>query len=448
MSFKKIVVLAVLGVACAGASAASCSSPQRNVFEDDGAAAANVEAGDGNLLISDDAKVRNDCPAGQETRVTGKVYDPGGYNGLYNIQVFVPSGPLPDLKAGAQCVTCDSEVLNPVASALTNVKGEFELKGGKLLAGKNIPLVIQVGKWRRKFTLPEVKACETNVALRDRDIRLPKNGREGDMPQIAVTTGGCDALECLLAGIGIDPAEFEAGDDPGTEGHIHLFRGAGGGSKANGKATPAATTLWGSAKELLKYDIVALSCECDEHNETKAQIDTMRDFANNGGRVFGTHYHRTWIKNSRYAEWRDLFTWNEFGAGGAGVYPVNTSFPKGKALAEWLVEVRASNRVGDVKLTDVTTSTGGIPASSPAQSWIGAGTAIKYSSFNTPLAVATKDQCGRYVFSDVHSAGSGGGDFTSSSCRGLNEQQTALEFMFFDLSSCVQDDKQPPQPPK
>ena len=61
-----------------------------------------------------------------------------------------------------------------------------------------------------------------------------------------------------------------------------------------------------------------------------------------------------------------------------------------------------------------------------------------------------KDQCGRAVFSDVHLSGSfGGGSFPSyCTSNGHDVDEQALEFLFFDLSSCVQDDKSNPiQPP-
>jgi hypothetical protein len=73
-----------------------------------------------------------------------------------------------------------------------------------------------------------------------------------------------------------------------------------------------------------------------------------------------------------------------------------------------------------------------------------------YLSFNTPTAKPPKDQCGRAVFSDVHLSGSFSATQFPNYCtsNGHDVDEQALEFLFFDLSSCVQDDKSTPiQPP-
>ena len=95
-----------------------------------------------------------DGPGETPTTITGKVYDPAGANALYNVMVYIPGGPngdapLAEIKEGVQCETCAGTVLSPMVSTLTNTKGEFELKN--VPVDKDVPIVLQVGKWRRQL---------------------------------------------------------------------------------------------------------------------------------------------------------------------------------------------------------------------------------------------------------------------------------------------------------
>jgi hypothetical protein len=78
--------------------------------------------------------------------------------------------------------------------------------------------------------------------------------------------------------------------------------------------------------------------------------------------------------------------------------------------------------------------------------------AAMYMSFNTPVPVPVADQCGRAVFSDVHLSGTSDDTNFPSECANADDgthavNEKALEFLFFDLSSCVQDNSMPPPPP-
>jgi hypothetical protein len=462
-----IAQLALVGVSVAVAIVACSSADKRSGFP-------APEEGKGDASVTpaptftpgavachglDCKKVK--CDGDVKTTITGKVYDPAGANALYNVMVYIPGGPngdapLPEIKEGVQCETCASVVLNPMVATLTNEKGEFELKD--VPVDKNVPVVIQVGKWRRQLTFDVTKKCEANE-VPDRTFRLPKNGSEGSMPHIAVTAGGCDALECLLRGIGIDDKEFVPGAS--MAGHVHVFNGEGGdftgAPQAGGDtANPMGGELWNDTGKMAAYDMVMLSCECSENNQNKGgdpgrpgARQAMWDYANMGGKIFATHYHYTWFKNSPQQDWQQVANWNASG-GGSGAYNVNQTFPKGASFAEWLVNVNASSTKGTIQLTDVTNSLSSVNA--PAQSWIeqNANT-VRYFSFNAPTASAPEDQCGRAVYSDLHLMGiSAGGAAFPSGCPapgGLSAQQKALEFMFFDLSGCVQGDDTPPVMP-
>lgn len=471
----RLTTFAPLGLLAAGVALAivACSTPAKRsgfVAPDDTADAgfeASVGFTPGAVPCQGLACKRQACDdPSVTTTITGKVYDPAGANALYNVMVYIPGGPngdapLPPITEGVSCETCASVALSPMVSTLTNTKGEFELKD--VPVDKDVPVVIQVGKWRRTLKFDVTKKCEANV-VPDREFRLPKNSSEGDMPQIAVSAGMCDALECLLRGIGVDDSEFVPGAS--TAGHIHVFNGEGGafpGAPAAGgtQSDPMGGELWNDPSRMAAYDMVMLSCECSENNQNKGgepgaagtpanARQAMWDYANMGGKIFATHFHYTWFKNSPQDDWKQIANWAG-SAGGSGSYNVDQTFPKGASFADWLVNVNASPSKGTIQLENVSGALSNVNA--PAQSWIKkSDTAVSYFSFNAPTAAAPEDQCGRAVYSDLHLMGiSAGGNSFPNGCPaagGLSAQQKALEFMFFDLSGCVQSDDTPPAPPK
>jgi hypothetical protein len=368
---------------------------------------------------------------------------------------------------GVQCDRCASVALNPLVSTLTNTMGEFKLENVPVDA--KVPIVVQTGKWRRKFEIDIKKSCADN-SVPDRQFRLPKNGAEGDLPHVAVTTGAYDALGCLLRGIGIDESEFVLGADPG--GHVHLFNGyttyfdnttvsaVPGAPPAGGTAKNlAGGELWNDFEKLKKFDVTMLSCEGQQDYDAKGGENVpgargaMRSYANAGGRVFATHYHNTWFKDSPADDWRNAAKW-----GGRAqekddhIYDIDSSFPKGKALSDWLSNVGAAIQPGKILLSNETNSLATVNA--PLQSWIrtvapGKEPEVRYFSFNTPLGAAEESQCGRAVFSDVHVMRPNSRFPADCPMPGaLTPQQRAVEFLFFDLSACVQSDREEPVPPR
>src|SRR5262249_46459543 len=77
---------------------------------------------------------------------------------------------------------------------------------------------------------------------------------------------------------------------------------------------------------------------------------------------------------------------------------------------------------------------------------------VEFLSYNAPLNVPDDQVCGRAVFNDLHvsaTTGANPGMPFPAICQpgDLSDQEKALEFMLFDLSSCVRNDDVPPEPP-
>jgi hypothetical protein len=388
------------------------------------------------------------CGGGVKTTVSGKVYEPAGNVPLYNVTVYVPNAPLSPIADGASCDQCGVLSGDPIVTALTDATGSFVLQD--VPVGQNIPLVIQVGKWRREVTLPSVTQCVDNPTT-DGSLRLPRNQGEGHIPKIALTTGGADPLECWLRKIGIDDAEFTNPDGPGR---VNLFTGSGGTDRYQGGASFLdAQTLWGTTTELVKYDVVLLACEGGQNPGTKpgTALQAMRDYTHAGGRVFASHWHNYWLEAGP-DQWPNVAVFNHqpdlvdpFTA------RIDSSFPKGQALQDWLVNVGASTVPGELVINAGQHTVDAVTMLSTRWIYGDNPTSVQYLTFNTPIGVPVEQQCGRVVFSDIHvSSGDQVDQDFPGGCQtqGLSPQEKALLFMLFDLSNCLIPDDVPPEVPR
>jgi hypothetical protein len=393
------------------------------------------------------------CDGGAKTTITGTVHDPAGKNALYNVVVYVPNATVEPFKDGASCDRCGEISGSPLVSAITDTKGKFVLEN--VPTGKDIPLVIQVGRWRRQITIPNINACADN-SVEVEKLRLPKNKSEGDIPKIAITTGGADPLECLLRKIGVEDTEFGV---KGGGQRIHLYAGKnGGGTKlASGTNYAAQAELWPDAATIKTYDILLLACEGagddvigpDKPASSRA---AMLEYMNAGGRIFMSHLHKWWLVEGP-APLPSVATFvNKPDLPNPTTALIDTTFPKGAALSEWMVNVGGSTKAGEFVLSAGQHTVDAVNTTT-SQRWIygTAGPSVMYFTFNTPVGAKPEEQCGRVVFSDIHvSSGDDVGAAFPSGCKtkDLSPQEKALEFMLFDLSSCVNPDKERPKPPK
>lgn len=431
----------------------SCGSAQQSIFvpdasSDGGADAAVYYPPLGPACVGLQCQ-QVQCEAGTTT-VSGTVFDPAGKVPLYNAIVYVPNSPLAPLSTGASCDRCGYVSGDPLVSTLTGPDGRFELQN--VPAGAGIPLVVQIGKWRRQLSIPTVAAC-TETALPAGDVRLPRNQSEGDLPQMAIATGGADPMECLLTKMGIDTSEFTP--DTGN-GRVRFY-------KENGydmnPPVPAANTLFDDGAKLAENDIVFLPCEGSPDPKTPTQTQNLITYTDMGGRVFTTHYGYVWIYGAQ-----DPFpSTGQWDPEQSDQYSltlpttINQTFPKGAAFARWLVNVNASTTLGQLGITEGRHDLDGAN-DPPSTAWITTTgepaphtNGVLHMTFNTPIEAPEDQKCGRVVYSDFHVSASAlsGLPLFPDSCKtgDLSDQEKALEFMLFDLSSCVQSDSVPPEAP-
>jgi N-acetylneuraminic acid mutarotase len=190
------------------------------------------------------------CPGGGTTSLSGTVYAPNGVDPIPDAIVYVPNAPITPFSSSVSCDNCAQASGSPLVGQTTGVDGTFRLTN--VPVGSNIPLVVQLGHWRRQVTIPTVSQC-ANTVLPASMTRLPRNQGEGDIPKQAFVTGKVDALECVLRKIGVDDSEFT---NPLGNGRIHLYAVSGSsgtvygtfkggvGPSAASALTPSGTTEW------------------------------------------------------------------------------------------------------------------------------------------------------------------------------------------------------------
>jgi hypothetical protein len=433
--------------------------------------------------------------SGCQTTISGTVYDPAGNNPVYNVAVYVPNQMtgimLPSGVTQSTC-SCSDLYTTPITAYTTGPDGSFNLTNAP--SGTNIPLIVQVGKWRKLITIPNVTECKGNPIGK---VTLPKNHMEGDLPDIAISTGGADSLECLPYRMGIDPSEYVPG--PSTAGRIHIFQGFQG-ANTNPAAPTAAAALWNSDTSLTPYDVTLLSCEGAPTSGggsllTSQNQQYLLDYLNKGGRVFASHFHYAWFTTGPFSMLTTppLLKWTQNTLNGmsgtiddgsvyhgkiVGTTASGGMFPEGIALQAWLSNVSALDTNQELPYYYARDNL--VSVNAPAQVWLnldgnqlsssdamtlasmsGSSTSPpEYVSFDLPIGTGSETAgCGRVVYSDLHVSGgpgateppmngmnipadygSGGGAGvvpTGCAMHTLTPQEKALEFMIFDLSSCL-----------
>jgi hypothetical protein len=423
------------------------------------------------------------CPGGGTTTVTGTVYAPNATDPIYQAIVYVPQGTVDPLTDGAsaQC-TCTISGNPLIQSPLTGVDGVFTLNDFPV--GVAVPIVIQMGPWRRQIsvTVPTAQEC-TTITLTPQQTSLPncETGNAhcaatnavsgfasvfGDVPLVAMDTGAVDSTECVLRKMGLDDSEF---GDPGGSSRIQFFYGDTAAGATIDRNTPSEDTLW-STTTIDNYDMVIFACQgaggiprdnvgngVESGNAPSVAEQNVINFANAGGRIFATHYNYTWLGASpgglTAAADTDAFSaaavWDSNQGYDVANDPetgfINMGFPRGAALANWL-QLVVGGTLGQITVNTLRHDFDSVVA--PTDLWMNVDDSYGDPrpielSFDTPIGNAPAAQCGRVQFEDYHVEDKSNNKTTGqkfpNECDNnpMTPQEKLLEFQLFDLAACL-----------
>ena len=412
-----------IGDGCGGAITCPTTCPTGFTCQDNACVCTGSNCGQCSGLQCQVAR----CDAGSTT-ISGKVFTPLGSpptdpapagDPVYNALVYIPTGTPPAITDGPSCDQCTALTSDvAVAGAVSGPDGSFLITNAP--TGTGIPLVVQLGKWRRQITIDVPNSCGDNP-IPDGKVRLPRNRGEGNIPLTAVTTGSSDALECVLKKMGVDAAEFTV---PTGTGRIRIYKETGASLASSAGTTPDASNLWGGTGPkggtgtngqpgLSSYDMVLLPCPGDSPSgannpstpgaaPSRAVTDAagypnLLEYTKVGGRAFITHYSWKFIAPSR-SPFPATANWSMAGSNPAEVQETryylnggstnppsylavtaeaNIGFAKGAGFAQWLVKIGAgslANGVTTMTLNNVAHVTNsvieGTPTAPISQAWL------------------------------------------------------------------------------
>ena len=222
-----------------------------------------------------------------------------------------------------RCTPLNSD--QAIASFITGPDGKFTLQN--VPVGNNIPLIVQLGRWRRQITI-NVTAC-TNNALAAGTVRLPRNKGEGDIPLTAISTGDGTLLPARRRA---STAELPTSGN----GRIRLYQTNG--ARINNQ-TPGESTLRGNAVgngDWNRYDQVIFPCRGSQVNESSIAQQNFLNYVNGGGRAFATHFSYTWLYQNGALANTAGWQVNQGYPNDPLTGTIDTTLQKGKDFAAWL----------------------------------------------------------------------------------------------------------------
>jgi hypothetical protein len=426
------------------------------------------------------------------------------------VLVYIPNGTVQPFDSNpsapqVQCQTCGANVTgNPLVLTTTDYNGKFTLSNVPVSASSTdkIPIVIQLGHWRRQYSFAINTACAPNAL--PQDLNLPSKSSEGDIPLTAISTGSYDAIECVLLKMGVAEDEFtslptwQAETATGTTpkpGRVHVYTAtAGGGGNANPGARLATsfgtqqdeTVLMGTGAaggptngSFMLYDQLLLPCWGGPATKNAAELYNLGYYGDHGGHFFVTHYSYSWLSGNNNSSLNGIATWDLMADTNTNPFPNGTNFTGNVSntvpptipvtnpgmFVKWLNYVGAlsnGNPTGAPPAAPTVNITAGRhdvdSVAGQSVNWINGvdpngrvngATANMQLEFTWDMPIpasadaSTTGQCGHGIFTDFHvnSANQSNGATFPAECTAdkgaLTSQERVLEYMIWDLASCV-----------
>ena len=382
------------------------------------------------------------CPAGGV--VDGRVFAPNGVDPIAGASIYVPTN-TEEFPPGVSCDVCNQGFAS-CRQVFSGPDGSFSLTG---VPAGHTEIDIQKGRFRRKLMVDV--ACGHNSLTPDQS-RLPRNSSEGDIPRIAVANGEWDKLECVLRKIGLDAQA------------IDIFNHS---DDYNESGRPDFGALVQNFAMLSQYDIVFINCTdnmLESYLSDPATKTNLKNYVAMGGRLYITDWSYDHIE--QVPEWAPLVCWEPTSSSctggpepmhaaalGADSLEVDATI-EDQGMADWLSRVGATNPNGTVHITHFLAEW--VMQRSNVQpmvkEWVKGPVRSMDGTVNgeLPLTITFDyNSCGRVLYSSYHTLGRDldtcGGLGQTSTCvfpgycdsNPLSPQERILEFLIFEISTCV-----------
>lgn len=220
-------------------------------------------------------------PGGDAT-IRGVVVAPNGELPISGALVYTAGATIDEIPEGAYCQDC-VEFEPEINWKMTAPDGSFELHTA---SGDDITLVVQKGQFRQA-TRMDIEAGNSVVPADATTMPAEWNPAAGHwMPKMAVIRGQADAIENVLAKLGLGDVDDKGALVPGTEA-FDFYR-----------TRDEARALLGDLSRMLEYHIIFVPCLDVMENWGSVPAgweENIREYARAGGKWYVTDWANEYI---------------------------------------------------------------------------------------------------------------------------------------------------------